>query len=70
MDIINNRASNCKESDCYLLAIKMTGKHHYRNMNYRIIHNKRTLCEGNGLEIHYVENDLFLPVFKAKLYHY
>ena len=37
---------------------------------YRIIPNKRTLCEGNGLEIHNLETELILPVFKAKLYHY
>ena len=37
---------------------------------YCIIPNKHTLCEGNGLEIHDLETELILPVFKAKLYHY
>ncbi len=31
--------------------------------DYRIIPNKRTLCEGNGLEMHNLETELILPVF-------
>ena len=37
---------------------------------YRIIPNRGAVHQGNGLEIHNLETELILPVFKSKLYHY
>ncbi len=45
--------------------------HHCKTKNiYRIIPNRGAVRQGNGLEIHNLETELILPVFKSKLYHY
>ncbi len=41
-----------------------------KETNYRIIPNRGAARQGNGLEIHNLETELILPVFKSKLYHY
>ncbi len=37
---------------------------------YRIVPNRGAVRQSNGLEIHNLESQLILPVFKSKLYHY
>ena len=46
---------------CYFISIDNT---------YRIVPNRGAMRQNNGLEIHNLETELILPVFKAKLYHY
>ncbi len=38
--------------------------------DYRIVPNRSAVCQSNGLEIHNLETELILSVFKSKLYHY
>ncbi len=38
--------------------------------DYRIIPNRGAVRQGNGLEIHKLDTELNLPVFKSKVYHY
>ena len=39
-------------------------------ITYRIIPNRGAVRQGNGVEIHNLETELMLSVFKSKLYHY
>ena len=41
-----------------------------KQYDYRIVPNRGAVRQDNGLEIHSLEIELILPVFKATLYHY
>ncbi len=53
-----------------LCFLKLLWYIHVNVSIYRIIPDRGALRQGNGLEIHNLETELILPVFKAKLYHY